>query len=626
MKKQIKVAYFPSNTTKDIVLGKNGKSLDKYCIKLDPDEDLTNGNYILDCTFLTEDNLHDLLKEEAILKVLLDYGEEIFRVSKVSVGTRYITVVARQITIADSLTLWLEDVRPTNLNGTAAANYLLTNATGTKEIQVFSNISATSTAYYQGMSLYKALHDCEQSFQNRWGGEILRRGYIVYINSTTGIDRGFSIREGKNLSGFDCSSNIDNLITRARGKGFNGLLGNYKDSPLINNYNRIYTDVIEYQDVKVKDENSEEGYDTEAEAIVELDRRVLEEYSKNSIDKIKASYNINFVQLEKTQEYKDYVIAERVYLGDTIRVYIPKLETDIKVRAISKKYDCLAQKTKEIKLSNYIEPKALSIKQIIDRLNSIDSTSTILEQAKQNATDLIKAGLKNSYVLVRANEILIMDTQDINTATKVWRWNVNGLGYSSTGYDGEFGLAITMDGSIVADFITTGILNANLIKTGSITSLDGSLSISITDGTFQIGGRTTDTAEHTNSYSKYKHADGSYTKISADGLERYISGTGKKYHYLNYIGYAVLPDVAGQTVTVTLPDEFKGKDFKVMPSVVDLYNTATGCLLKNFNVYEVSKDIENATVTFGGTCEVVSTNDFTVVININLGFNYYVVF
>ena len=114
----------------------------------------------------------------------------------------------------------------------------------------------------------------------------------------------------------------------------------------------------------------------------------------------------------------------------------------------------------------------------------MDSTETILQLAKDNATSLIKGGLKNSYVIVRENEILIMDTKDINTATNVWRWNAGGLGHSSTGYYGTYGTAITQDGQIVADFITTGVLNANLIKTGLLQSLNGVTTINMETGKF----------------------------------------------------------------------------------------------------------------------------------------------
>jgi phage-related protein len=46
-----------------------------------------------------------------------------------------------------------------------------------------------------------------------------------------------------------------------------------------------------------------------------------------------------------------------------------------------------------------------------------------------------------------------MNTKDINTATKVWRWNNGGLGFSSTGYYGIYGTAITNNGAIDESFL-----------------------------------------------------------------------------------------------------------------------------------------------------------------------------
>jgi len=57
-----------------------------------------------------------------------------------------------------------------------------------------------------------------------------------------------------------------------------------------------------------------------------------------------------------------------------------------------------------------------------------------------------------------------MDTDNPETAVKVWRWNMNGLGYSSNGIDGPYEIAMTSDGKIVADFITIGKLNTNVIE------------------------------------------------------------------------------------------------------------------------------------------------------------------
>lgn len=99
--------------------------------------------------------------------------------------------------------------------------------------------------------------------------------------------------------------------------------------------------------------------------------------------------------------------------------------------------------------------------------------SEILQQAKNNASALITSAT-HGYVIVEPEQILIMNTSDKTTATKVWRININGFGYSHSdipgqAYDGEYGLAITMDGAIVADYITTGTMYADRIKGGTLT-------------------------------------------------------------------------------------------------------------------------------------------------------------
>lgn len=111
---------------------------------------------------------------------------------------------------------------------------------------------------------------------------------------------------------------------------------------------------------------------------------------------------------------------------------------------------------------------------LINRIQSIPPVSSILESAKDNASQLIRNALNGHVVITDdASELLIMDTDDIQTATKVWRFNLNGLGYSSTGYNGTFGLALTMDGKIVADYITAGTLNADVIKAGILSDRAG---------------------------------------------------------------------------------------------------------------------------------------------------------
>ena len=115
----------------------------------------------------------------------------------------------------------------------------------------------------------------------------------------------------------------------------------------------------------------------------------------------------------------------------------------------------------------------------------------ILASAKGIATDIINAGI-NGYVVVNSNEILIMDTPNKSTATKVWRWNSGGFGYSSNGYSGPYDTAITMNGSIIADFITAGVLRGLEILNGNgkfHVHTDGTVdaaAINITGGSINI--------------------------------------------------------------------------------------------------------------------------------------------
>lgn len=120
-----------------------------------------------------------------------------------------------------------------------------------------------------------------------------------------------------------------------------------------------------------------------------------------------------------------------------------------------------------------ISAKSNSTASIADEARNIQ-VAPMLEQAQKNASSLIKTATTGYIVLNydeqgNPKELLIMDTKDINTATRVWRWNVNGLGYSSTGYRGEYNLAMTMDGAIVADCISAGTMLASRIKGGTLT-------------------------------------------------------------------------------------------------------------------------------------------------------------
>lgn len=486
------ICLFNSTASKSDLIQTNGDYiLDMLCTSAIITEEL-NGEYSFDGVFRITNTfpkaLYDMLTEESILKVNEEYGIEYFRIAKAIKTNKNITVFARHITISDILTLWCEDVRPENQNGAGAISWIYNNSIGNKLLTVNSDITETNTSYFINKNVYECLFTADNSFLDRWGGEVYRRGLNLSINKRVGADRGVTIRSKKNLTGFEATTSVDTLITRIYPKGYDGITINekYIDSKYINNYARIYSKEVKFDDIKVNGESIDDGFETLAAAQEELKNRVKQMYEVDKVDLLTATYRINFVELGKTEEYKNYSILEKTWLGDTVEVIEDTLGINISVRVLKRKFDVLKNKRTETELSNKdIKEKPPTIQQIANEIEKIPTTDTFLQMAKDQATSVINAGI-NGYVVANKNEILIMDTPDKNTATKVWRWNVNGLGYSNTGYYGEYGLAMTMEGHIVADFITTGILNANLIKAGILQSLNGKTSFNLETGVLDI--------------------------------------------------------------------------------------------------------------------------------------------
>ena len=122
------------------------------------------------------------------------------------------------------------------------------------------------------------------------------------------------------------------------------------------------------------------------------------------------------------------------------------------------------------------------------------------------------------------------------------------------------------------------------------------------DGTnFSIGSSNgSTTAYHASGYSKWTHSDGSWTRIDANGLTWHKSGSSSGYHYLLYAGEYTCN--SEETVTITLPDEFKGKNFKVVTSIKRIFiaydEYVTGCYFPLLSFYAEADNIDRANGRF----------------------------
>jgi len=191
---------------------------------------------------------------------------------------------------------------------------------------------------------------------------------------------------------------------------------------------------------------------------------------------------VAFEPLWKMPEYA--AVLERVSLCDTVTIRHSVLGITAKAKVITTVYDTLAEKYVSITLgsgkANLLNNVSSAETAAADAAAKVDRFPVLMNAAIKNATGLI-TGQTGGYVVINTAsdtgqpyELLILDAPTIGEAVNVWRWNVGGLGFSSNGYNGPYDTAITADGQIVADFITSGTLVANIIKAGVLQSQDGS--------------------------------------------------------------------------------------------------------------------------------------------------------
>lgn len=450
--------------------------------------------------------IKSILLNGSILKVKDEYDDyEIFRITNININTNNstTTVYGRQITLEDSLRLWINSSKPTDMTGASALEKLYTDSEGRiKELTTYSNINTTDTVFIVRKNLNEAIFDNDVSFLERWGGEVERRGYNLSILKERGSDKGVVFRRGKNYTGIEEDVNQDKLVTRIIPIAFDGITlpEIYVDSPKINNYYNIFPQEIKFEEVKYKDSpnnSNKEGFDTLEEVYAELRKQASEYFTNNKCDELRGVYNIKVVDVSSTEEYKELSIFEKTWIGDTVTIIDEKLNLNIKARVTKRKFDVIKGMRSETEVTNITSRRhSLSLESLQNQINNIQipevpDTDLIIQQAKEEAEEIIRNGITDSYVVLKENEILVMDTNNVDTAVKVLKMNKNGIAGSTTGYNGSFNLAMTVDGQIVADRITTGILNANLIKAGTLMSANGKSWLNMQNGTFNFSNKIT---------------------------------------------------------------------------------------------------------------------------------------
>lgn len=364
-------------------------------------------------------------------------------------------------------------------SASAAMSYLKNFSVPSTPFTFFTNVGKTGTmSVPKPSSIRSLLGGSDGSILDTFGGEYLFDKWNISLLESRGANRGVTIRYGKNMTDLEQEENDTDFYTGVYPFWYSesedgGLVTLSANNGIVNAPGTY--DFVKIMPLDLSSENfskettDSEGYTTTIEKPTEAELlAAAQKYiADNKIGIPKVSLDVSFVMLAQSEEYKDFARLETVKLCDTVTVEFEKLGVKTTAKCIKTVYNVLTDKYDSIELG---EPKSSLAETVSNQGTLIEEASdkSYMERAIQNATDLIMSGKLGGYVTVTKNEIYIADNKDLDKAVKVWRWNSGGLGYSSSGKDGPFGTAITSDGKIVADYITTGNLDCSVLNVSNI--------------------------------------------------------------------------------------------------------------------------------------------------------------
>lgn len=288
--------------------------------------------------------------------------------------------------------------------------------------------------------------------------------YTLNLKERIGEDKGFRIDFGKNLAAIEETIDDSSVVNRLF------LVGGVPDDTDYNKpQNPVTFSYLSVSGVAEEDVQIARRENSECKTVADLKKWGQSLFDKDRIHEPKVTHEVDMVSLENTLEYQElYREVSGLRFGDTVHVSLKNLEIEVQERMIEYVWYPTICKYKSIVLGNDLEMYTSSIEtQVTSVKQKLETRSEELISAVNNATQWI-TGNKGGYVLLDPKDaperILIMDKPNAKDAKKVWQWNVNGLGYSSTGINGQYGLAMTRDGHIVADFIKAGTLEGIKIR------------------------------------------------------------------------------------------------------------------------------------------------------------------
>uniref|UniRef100_UPI0022E5FC84 phage tail spike protein n=1 Tax=Enterococcus faecium TaxID=1352 RepID=UPI0022E5FC84 len=456
-----------------------------YAYKEMPDDLNTNGIALLDWEDLPEINrvlngqyrfygnysrkgeFRSYLKKGNFIKAKVPDGSwQYFEIYNVKKNLNSVSVIARHIGFMANKNFIIESFTD-NGNGTQIMNNLKSSLAFSQKFNYLSNVGTTHQFTAKQVAPVEAIigsNNGNENLASVASAELDMNNYDLNLVKQIGADNGFRIDFGLNLEAIEEEIDEESIVNSLF------LVGGVPDNDYDEDKDPITYGFLEIDGVTDENRRIGKRENSDCKTIDELKKWGNTLFENDRIHEPKATHTVSMVSLEHTLEYGEmYRKLSTLSFGDVVHVRAKQLDIEITERVVEYTYFPTLGKYKDLVLGNDLTLYTSTVNSQTQELKKkIDNRTETLVQNVLNATAWI-TGNSGGHVVFRPekapSEILIMDTPNVANAKRVWRWNLNGLGYSDNGVNGPFGIAMTSKGEIVADFIKVGTINAEVFET-----------------------------------------------------------------------------------------------------------------------------------------------------------------
>ena len=399
------------------------------------------------------------LTEGRILVVNTPQGDQAFRVSNVKQTKHKLTTRARHV-FYDSMNYLIRDSYVVDKDGNDALDHLNGATEPSSPFTTISDVTTINSFRCVRQSLYEAL----QTVVERWGGHLVMDNWQIGLRASIGQDNQVNVTYGKNLQDITAQYDWDDVVTKLLPTGYDGIMLDevYLTSDI--QYDVPYTKTVEFYQNLDQDEYRDESGNLDEEAWTaalkaDLRQQATAYLQENCVPRVNYSLKAN---LEKITD-----------VGDTVYVRDQRLGISLLTNVIAYDYDPILDKYTGLQFGNFrrtitgfANAVTAQTRQIAEE--AAEPVKVTLRSELEQATAQIWQTLGNSYVIYDGDKILVLDTLPKESATNVIMINSAGIGFSSTGINGTFNSAWTIDGTMDMQNINVINLVADMIKGGTL--------------------------------------------------------------------------------------------------------------------------------------------------------------